>query len=69
MRQRTPDLHPPPEGDLSRMIADVFTAAARRGAGGGNPFAAAVRAYLARHPDTPHDAASRAVADIICGRS
>jgi len=37
---------PPPENNLTRMVADVFAAAARRGAVGRDPFEAAVRAYM-----------------------
>ena len=60
---------PPLETNLTRMVADVFAAAARLGTvGSRDPFEAAVRAYMSCNSDMPHDDAARAVADIICHR-
>ena len=59
---------PTPGNNLPRMVADVFAAAARPGAGSSNPFDAAVRAYMSCNLDMSHDAAARAVAEIICHR-
>lgn len=59
---------PPPENNLTRMVVDVFAATARLGAVGGDPFEAAVRAYVSCNSDIPHDEAARAVAGIICHR-
>ena len=53
---------------LFQQVAEVFTVAAQRGSGGGNPFEAAVQAYLSRHPELSRDAAAKVVAHIICRR-
>jgi len=50
------------------MVADVFAAAARPGAGSSNPFEAAVRAYMSCNLHMSHNDAARAVAEIICHR-